>query len=248
VKFRQLLPECVEAEVPALIASMDLSARAPGERPYVVANFISSADGRASFKGRSGALGDPADRLLFHGLREQVDAVLAGTRTMSIERYGRIIRDPDARRRREQAGRSPEPLAVLVSRRGAIPTDIPLFAEPEARIVVFSGGPFEPAECSAQVELVRVDPAEMTLTTALRRLRSDFGVASLMCEGGPTLFGSLLDEGLVDELFLTLAPKLVGGGDGPAITGGPELMELQPTEVVWALEHDNSLYLRYRLT
>jgi riboflavin-specific deaminase-like protein len=248
VKFRQLLPECVEAEVPALIASMDLSARASGERPYVVANFISSADGRASFKGRSGPLGDPADRLLFHGLREQVDAVLAGTRTMSIERYGRIIRDPDARRRREQAGRSPEPLAVLVSRRGAIPTDIPLFAEPEARIVVFSGGPFELAECSAHVELVRVDPAEMTLTTALRRLRSDFGVASLMCEGGPTLFGSLLDEGLVDELFLTLAPKLVGGGDGPAITSGPELMELQPTEVVWALEHDNSLYLRYRLT
>ena len=248
MKFRQLLPDCTEADVPALIASMDLAARAPGERPYVVANFVSSADGRASFRGRSGALGDPADRFLFHGLREQVDAVLAGTKTMSIERYGRIIRDPDTRRRREQAGRTPEPLAVLVSRHGTIPTDIPLFAEPEARIVVFSGAPIDLAECRAEVELVRIDPAEMTLTTALRRLRADFGVASLMCEGGPTVFGSLLAERLVDELFLTLAPRLVGGGGAPAISSGTELKELQPMHIVWALEHDGSLYLRYRLT
>jgi riboflavin-specific deaminase-like protein len=248
VKLRQLLPESADPEVSALLASMDLSARAPVERPYVVANFISSADGRASFRGRSGALGDPADRFLFHGLREQVDAVFAGTRTMAVERYGRIIDDADARRRRGQAGRSPEPLAVLVSRRGAIPTEIPLFAEPEARIVVFSGAPVELAECAAQVELVRIDPGEVKLTTVLRRLRADFGVGSLMCEGGPTVFGSLLEERVVDELFLTLAPKLVGGGGAPTISSGPELMELQPTQVIWALEHDSALYLRYRLT
>ena len=59
--------------------------------------------------------------------------------------------------------------------------------------------------------------------TAFRRLRADHGVRSLLCEGGPTVFGALLTEGLVDELFLTLAPKLVGGGDEPAITAGPEL-------------------------
>ena len=51
------------------------------------------ADGRAAFQGRSGQLGDPADRLLFHGLRGQVDAVFAGTKTLKIERYGRIIRE-----------------------------------------------------------------------------------------------------------------------------------------------------------
>ena len=81
----------------------------------------------------------------------------------------------------------------------------------------------------------------------LRRLRSDFGAGSLLCEGGPTVFGSLLQEHLVDELFLTVAPKLVGGGAAPTISSGTELKQLQPMEIVWELEHDGALYLRYKL-
>jgi 5-amino-6-(5-phosphoribosylamino)uracil reductase len=212
-----------------------------------VANFISSADGRAAFHGRSGALGNPADRELFHGLREQVDAVFAGTGTLRAERYGPLMRDPEGRSRREQAGKSPEPLACVVTRSGEVPSDIPLFSSPESRIALFSPVQVDLAHCTAQVELVRLDPGELTLTTVLRRLRSDFGVASLMCEGGPTVFGALLQERLVDELFLTIAPKLVGGGASPTISNGPELKELQPMEVAWALEHDGALYMRYRL-
>ncbi len=226
---------------------MNLGERAPPERPYVVVNFVSSADGRAGFKGRSGALGDPADRFVFHGLREQVDAVFAGTRTLKTERYGRMIRDPEARRRREQAGHPPEPLACVVTRSGEVPSEIPLFAEPEARIAVFSSIPVDLSGCAAGVQLVQLDPGELTLTTVFRRLRSDFGVTSLLCEGGPTVFGSLLHEQLVDELFLTLAPKLVGGGASPAISSGPELDEPEPMDVVWALEHGGALYMRYRL-
>ena len=64
----------------------------------MVANFIASADGRATFQGRSGrARRSTADRCLFHGLREQADAVFAGTRTLKIERYGRILRDAERR-------------------------------------------------------------------------------------------------------------------------------------------------------
>ena len=66
------------------------------------------------------------------------------------------------------------------------------------------------------------------MTTVLRHLRSDYGVRTLLCEGGPTLFGALLTEDVVDELFLTLAPKLAGGGSGPTITSGPELAEPAP--------------------
>jgi riboflavin-specific deaminase-like protein len=247
VEFRQLLPEPAAVDVAALVASADLRALAGEDRPYTVANFISSADGRAAFHGRSGALGDPADRDLFHGLREQVDAVFAGTGTLRAERYGPMMRDPEGRRRREQAGRSPEPLACVVTRSGEVPSDIPLFTSPESHIVLFSSAPVDLGECKAQVELVRLDPGELTLTTVLGRLRSDFGVASLLCEGGPTVFGALLQEQLVDELLLTIAPKLVGGGASPTISSGPELKELQPMEVVWALEHDGALYMRYRL-
>jgi 5-amino-6-(5-phosphoribosylamino)uracil reductase len=248
VEFRELLPESDRVDVGSLLAGLDLAGAARPGRPYIVANFIASADGRATFRGKSGALGDPADRVLFHGLREQVDAVFAGTRTLMIERYGRIIRDPEARRRREQEGRTAEPLAVVVTRSGEVPFDIPLFAEPEARVALFCRMPVDISEAAAQIDLVELDPGELTMTTVMRHLRSDFGIRALLCEGGPTVFGSLLDERLIDELFLTLAPKLVGGGPSPTISSGTELMELQPMRVVWALEHDSSLYLRYRLS
>lgn len=247
MEFRQLLPEPATVEVAALLASMQLEAKASDERPYTIANFISSADGRATFQGRSGPLGDPADRKLFHGLREQVDAVFAGTTTLRVERYGRLARDPERRTRRERQGRSPEPLACVVTRSGDVPTEAPLFAEAEARIVVFTPVAVDLDGCAAHVEVVRLDPGELTLTTVARRLRSDFGVRSLLCEGGPTVFGALLQEHLVDELFLTIAPKLTGGGTSPTITTGPELPEPEPLEIIWALEHAGALYMRYGL-
>lgn len=212
----------------------------------MLVNFIASADGRSAFHGRSGGLGDEGDRAMFHGLRERVDAVLVGTRTAAVEGYGRILRRPERRQRREAAGRSPEPLACLVSRSGKLPTDIPLFGEPEARVVVFCSTEPDLDGARAQVEVVTLDQGQLTLTTALRRLRSDFGVQLLLCEGGPMMFGSLLEEGLVDELFLTVAPKLAGGG-AAAITAGSELAELRELELAWVLEHQDSLYLRYRV-
>lgn len=234
-------------EVLDLLGGLDLSARAPAERPYTVVNFVSSVDGRAAFQGRSGQLGDKTDREMFHGLREQVDAVMAGTGTVRTERYGRLIPDPQRRERRARAGRTPEPLAGLVTRSGEVPADAPLFSEPEARIVVFGPTDLKVDSWAAQVEVVRLDPGELTLTTAMRRLRSDFGTRSVLCEGGPILFSALLHEQLVDELFLTLAPKLAGGGASPTISNGPELPELARLNLVWALERAGSLYLRYGL-
>jgi 5-amino-6-(5-phosphoribosylamino)uracil reductase len=247
MRFRQLLPEIADVEVEDLLAALELGAAAPADRPYTVANFIASADGRATFGGRSGPLGDEGDHAMFHGLRELADAVLAGTVTLGTERYGRVLGKPERRRRRAQRGASPEPLACMVTRSGSIPLDIPLFAEPEARVVVFAPAEIDVSACAAQVDVVTLDPAELTLTTALRRLRADYDIRALLCEGGPTLFGALLHEGIADELFLTLAPKLVGGGRGPTISSGPELPEPGPAQLKWLLERQGSLYLRYAL-
>jgi riboflavin-specific deaminase-like protein len=245
MEFRQLLPEPATVDVDVLLASLAPSRHAGAERPYTVVNFVTSADGRATFGGRSGPLGDGGDRAMFHGLREQFDAVMSGTGTLRTERYGRILGKPERRQRRSERGLPAEPLACIVTRSGEVPTDIPLFAEPEARIVVFSPTEVSHPSWAAQVEVIRIDPGELTLTTVLRHLRSEHGIRSLLCEGGPTLFGGLLQEGLVDELFLTLAPKLAGGGQGPAITTGPELPEPQLLQLHWLLERDDSLYLRY---
>jgi 5-amino-6-(5-phosphoribosylamino)uracil reductase len=70
-------------------------------------------------------------------------------------------------------------------------------------------------------------------------------VRSVLCEGGPRLLSALLHDGALDELFVTIAPKLAGGGDGPPMTTGLELPELFELDLVWALEHASALYLRY---
>jgi riboflavin biosynthesis pyrimidine reductase len=169
---------------------------------------------------------------------------------METENYGRILGRPERRERRAERGLAPEPFACVVTRSGRVPTQIPLFSEPAARIIVFtvSGAASGLAECPAEVTVVELDPAQLTLTTVLNRLRIDFDVRSLLCEGGPTVFAALVREQLVDELFLTLAPKLTGGGDGPTLTSGPELTQLQALELRWTLERAGSLFLRYAFT
>jgi 5-amino-6-(5-phosphoribosylamino)uracil reductase len=241
--FRVVHPEpgtITPEEIGAAIRSLTPGDR---DRPYLLANFVASADGRATFSGRSGKLGDDGDRAMFRTLRASVDAVIVGTGTLGTERYGRLIPDPDVRAQRAQRGLEPEPLACVVTRSGRVPEEIPLFAEPDARIVVFTAAPLE-LRCAARVLVVELDPAELTLTTVLRRLH-DHGIRLALCEGGPRLFGGLVREHIVDELFLTLAPKLTGGGTGPAISSGPELGEPLQLRLLWALERANSLYLRY---
>jgi riboflavin-specific deaminase-like protein len=247
VELHELLPEPRALTVGQAVSSLNLVGLTGPDRPYTVVNFVASADGRAAFKGRSGGLGGAADRAMFHGLRERVDAVFAGTGTMRTERYGRLVRDPARRERRAASGLRPEPLACLISRSGDIPLDIPLFDEPDARVIVFTPAALDLSGARAHTEVVRLDPGRLTLTTMMRRLRSDYDVRALLCEGGPLVFGALLQEGLVDELFLTLAPKLTGGGPGPAVTSGPELPELASLELVWVLEEAGSLFLRYAL-
>jgi riboflavin-specific deaminase-like protein len=245
--FRQLFPHPATVDVAALLATLAADFAPPRDRPYTFVNFVESVDGRAAVHGRSGALGDDGDRAMFHGLREQVDAVLAGTRTLRTENYGRILGKPERRARRRAAGRPAEPLMCIVSRSGNLPTDIPLFTEPEARVAVYSPRALETEGLAAQVEVTVLDRDELTFAEVFRRLRADHGVDSLLCEGGPTVFGALLTEGLVDELFLTLAAKVVGGGDEPGITAGPELDTPRELAIRWVLERNGSLYLRYQL-
>jgi riboflavin-specific deaminase-like protein len=245
MEYLRLHPDPATVDGAELLGDLRLGERAHDARPWVVTNFATTADGRATIDGRSGAIGDDGDMEIFRRLRTQVDALLIGTRTLGIEQYGRAVRRPELRAAREALGLAPEPLIATVSRSGELPLEIPLFAEPEATVVVFAPPDTAEPSCAARVTLVRLDPAELTLTTALRRLRAEHGVRSLLCEGGPTLMGALLHEGLVDELFLTLAPQLAGGGTGPTVSTGPALADPAQLELVWALERAGSLYLRY---
>ena len=232
------------AEVMSGLGLRDL---APPGRPYVVVNFVASADGKATFEGRSGKLGGDADSALFHRLRTQADAVLVGSGTLRAERYGRIVRDPELRAAREAEGLAPDPLACVVSRSLSLPLDIPLFQDPEQRTIVFTSSDERLEGAGPGVTVERLRAEELTMTGALEVLHDRHGVRSVLCEGGPTLFGALLGEELVDELFLSLAPRIAGGGEAPTIVEGMPLAELLELELVWVLEAEGELFMRYRI-
>jgi riboflavin biosynthesis pyrimidine reductase len=244
--FRQLFPITDEVEIADYVRGFHLAGAALPDRPYTVANFVSSADGRASVEGRSRGLADDGDKALFGALRAVADAVLVGTGTLEAERYGRLIKSADVRERRRAEGLAGEPLACMLTRSGRLPLDIPLFAEPEARVVVFSGAAVQIGSAAAQVDVVRLAPDELDFAHALKHLRTEHHVRAVLCEGGPTVLNALLREQVLNELFLTLAPKLVGGGAEIPITVGAALTK--PADVVLAgvLERDGTLFLRYQ--
>ena len=130
MEIRRLFPDAGTLEAARALDDLRLGDAAPDDRPYVVANMVASADGRATLDGASAGLSGPADRALFHALRGQVDAVLAGTGTLRAERYRRLIRQPERREERRARGLAPDPLAVVLSRSGDLP-DIELLSDPE---------------------------------------------------------------------------------------------------------------------
>ena len=99
-------------------------------------------------------------------------------------------------------------------------------------------------EIAKRLVVVESGPeGRVDLPALLRSLREE-GVRALLCEGGPTLHGALQAAGLVDDIFLTIAPKL-SGGDAPRILEG-DLPEVAPLELAWLLEEDGELFARYR--
>src|SRR5205085_4814330 len=99
-------------------------------------------------------------------------------------------------------------VAVVVSGRLDLPPDLPLLADPDSHVVVVTHSDRELPDVAARVEYLR-EP----LPAALRTLREEYGLRSLLCEGGPTLNATLFAEDLVDELFLTVAPAVAGAGE-----------------------------------
>lgn len=242
--IRRLYPDPGPTAVVDAVHELDLIAAAPTDRPYVVTNFALTVDGRATLHGRSGPIGSPTDTEFLVCLRTRVDAVMIGAGTMRAERYGRPVADPGKRGRRERRGLSQDPLLVIVSGRLDIPWDAPVFGDRGARVLIFTNSDAHPPDTVAEVRVVRHEGA-VDLREALGHLRRERGVRALLCEGGPRLHAQLIEAGLVDELFITRAPKL-GGGDGPGLV--VDLPELErPLELVWLLDADGELFARYRV-
>jgi riboflavin-specific deaminase-like protein len=213
------------------------------DRPSVAVNFAATVDGRATIGGVSGPIGSATDTAMLAGLRTRFDAVMIGAGTMRAERYGRAVPNQEKRERRERIGLPHDPLTVIVSGRLDLPWDAPLFKD-GGRVLIFTTSEAEPPQTETSLRVVRHE-GRVDLAAALAYLRGERGIRSVLCEGGPRLHAELQAAGLVDDLFLTIAPKLAGGG-APRIIEG-ELPRVEPLELAWLLEDDGELFARYRV-
>ena len=145
----------------------------------------------------------------------------------------------------ERDGLASDPLVVIVSGSLDLPWDAPLFTEPDGPVVICTASEDEPPETEAELHLIR-NEGVVDLRASLRALRSERGVRALLCEGGPRLHGELIEAGLVDELFVTHAPKLSGGVGPGLIAGLPEAE--RDLELAWLLAEESTgeLFGRYR--
>jgi riboflavin-specific deaminase-like protein len=237
-------PERLPTSPEELAAGLRLAALAPPGRPYLGLNMVSTLDGKATIDWRTKGLSSELDRRLFHNLRTQADAVMVGAGTVRQERYGRIVKSEELRQKRLDEGLDPDPIAVIVSARLDLAGDLPILNEPEQRVVIATGSDATLPGLGAQVEYVRSGD---DLPRLMAHLDEAHGVRTVLCEGGPTLNSHLFAADLVDELFLSLNPKVAGGAAALTIVAGRELVDPAELELVSVAEGDGDLFTRWRV-
>jgi riboflavin biosynthesis pyrimidine reductase len=195
----------------------------------VRANMIFSLDGAASLHGRAGPLSGPLDQQLLLALRGYADVVLVGAGTARAENYGPV-----------RLTHEPPPIAV-VSQSGKLPPS--LFAEPgQPPMLITSAAAAAGQRFEADVVIAGEDTVDMA--TAISALHSR-GMRRVLCEGGPTLLDELVMRGLIDEMCVTIAPKLAGTGQSATSTGLPQLRVPRELSLHHVLAHQGYLFVKY---
>jgi len=248
LKIQRLYPPPAR-EVSAVYEDLALppSRRGDAGRPYVALNMVSSVDGKTATGGKTAGLGSKIDRQTMRNLRSRADAVMVGAGTVRAEKLSLGL---------DQAAREP-PLGIIVTDTGNVPLEDNLVVEggQEVLILLSERAPRGVAERLGKLARVMRAPADskgaVDLSSALRILRAERSIDSLVVEGGPGLNHALISRRLVDALFLTLAPELLGGGADHTLTllRGPALpAHDRPTlDLVSIHLADGELFLRYSL-
>jgi riboflavin-specific deaminase-like protein len=197
--------------------------------------MVATVDGRAAVNGSAVGIGSPADKHLMRELRAEADVVLHGAGTVRADPLSARV-PPELAAQRQERGLTAQPLGAIITRSGNLPRHHPYY---ESATVIYITSDKPMVIDSETTEVCRVASVAAAIEDLRRR-----GVRRILCEGGPTLNTSLLQQNLVDEIFLTIAPKLLGGEDPLTIVKGPSLDTIH-LELRSLVELDGELFLKY---
>ena len=191
-------------------------------RPFVAATFAMTVDGKLTTRNFSPVdFTSREDKLHLFRQRARADAVLIGHTSLRRDNV-RLGLPAELQEARIKRGQSRSPVRVIVSNEGKIDNRLKIFQSDISPIVIFSTKrmPRKYQQALQKVATLHLSNAQdVDLGAMLRTLRDQYKVRTVACEGGPTLFRSLLERGLVDQLNLTIAPYMFGGANAPTLTG-----------------------------
>jgi len=205
-------------------------------------NFVSSIDGAATRDGRSGGLSGAADRRFFELLRRVADVVLVGAGTVRTEGYGPMRVSDASAARRAAHGRAEHPVFAIVTASLDLDPASGIFTQAPVRpVIVTTEAAPDAAAFDGVADVVIAGGSRVDGSLAVAALR-ERGLTRILCEGGPSLFGSLLAADVVDEVCLTVEPTLEAG-DARRIATGDTLP--RGMRLATALRSGDTLLLRY---
>jgi riboflavin-specific deaminase-like protein len=201
--------------------------------------MVATLDGRAALDGSAVGIGSTADKRLMRELRAEADVVLHGAGTVRADPLSARV-PPYLVEQRLARGLTRQPLGAIVTRSGDLPVRHPYYESPTV-IYVTTSAP-------VKVDLPTVEVSRVSSVVDVLRDLGRRGARRVLCEGGPTLNSALFAAGLIDEVFLTIAPKLIGGEDPLTIVKGPRFPRTILLELRSLVELEGELFLRYGVT
>ncbi len=239
----QLLPRFVSDVNPVALYASDRRDPHP-DRPWLMLNMVTSADGATSSGGVSGSLSSPEDREVFAAIRAVADVILVGAETVRRESYGPPKIRPELAEGRASRSQAPRPRLAVVSRSLDLDFAAPLFDDNPSPMLFTVADP--PADRLARAEAVaavhRLGADRVELAEVLRQI-GQAGARVVLAEGGPSLNAQLLAAGLLDEVCWTISPTLAGGDSPRMAQGAPPRRDR--LRLVRVLAQDHTLFLRY---
>ena len=187
-----------------------------------MATFAMTADGKVTTKNFGPVdFTSRQDKLHLFRQRALADAVLLGHTSLERDNV-RLGLPAELQEMRIKSGQTRSPLRVIVSNKGKIDNRLKIFQSDLSPIIIFSTKRMPRKNRKAlqrKATLHLTDAQHVDLAVMLETLGNQYKVRTLACEGGPTLFRALLEEDLIDQLNLTIAPYMFGGATAPTLTG-----------------------------
>jgi riboflavin-specific deaminase-like protein len=193
--------------------------------PFVLVNMAMTADGKIATANRAvHSFSSQRDLEHLYELRATADAVMCGARTVEISRSILGTGGEQFRKLRLRRGLREYNLRVIVSGSGSINPRAAIFQKNFSPIIILTTNRASKTKLRSlrtiADEVKICGKREINFAAALRWLRAKWGVKRLLCEGGGELNDSLFRADLVDELHLTICPKIFGGGKAPTVADG----------------------------